>query len=183
MLQLCYATLVININLQAQNICISFVQCRPDICTMLYQHLWRWFNIVQMLYKCFVFTVNWRRISNIYKAKGVISGNVIAGRQKLQAVVFLFVCRADKTEVLTDELVQLEKRIEQIQKVCHSSQKRIQGCLISQGTDNEKRLVSDFVVPSTICLFSFATGLSAGLIILTWYCKVKLQSLAVKLQS
>ena len=43
---------------QTQNICITFVQCRPnvfDVGPTLYK-VTRWSNIVQMLYKYLVFT-------------------------------------------------------------------------------------------------------------------------------
>ena len=45
---------IIVMSQQTQNICITCVHLY-NICTMLAQRLRRWANIVQMLYKCFVF--------------------------------------------------------------------------------------------------------------------------------
>ena len=40
---------------QTQNTCITFVKHLYNICKTSAQRLRRWSNIVQMLYKCFVF--------------------------------------------------------------------------------------------------------------------------------
>lgn len=48
--------------------------------------------------------------------------------------------RAEKTEVLSDDLLQIEKRMELVRLVSHNSHKRLVSCLQGQlGTDTEKR--------------------------------------------
>ncbi|XP_062999224.1 rho GTPase-activating protein 17 isoform X5 [Elgaria multicarinata webbii] len=48
--------------------------------------------------------------------------------------------RAEKTEVLSDDLLQIERRLDNVRSVCHNSCKRLAGCLHGQyGTDAEKR--------------------------------------------
>ncbi|XP_030840228.1 rho GTPase-activating protein 17 isoform X4 [Strongylocentrotus purpuratus] len=47
--------------------------------------------------------------------------------------------RAEKTEVLNDELLQCEKRTEHIKHTCQNITKKLSGCLIGSGTDVEKR--------------------------------------------
>ncbi|XP_047215094.1 rho GTPase-activating protein 17-like isoform X1 [Girardinichthys multiradiatus] len=48
--------------------------------------------------------------------------------------------RAEKTEVLSDDLLQIEKRIEMVRLVSHNMHKRLVSCLQGQlGTDTEKR--------------------------------------------
>ncbi|KAM4531126.1 rho GTPase-activating protein 17b isoform 1-T1 [Odontesthes bonariensis] len=48
--------------------------------------------------------------------------------------------RAEKTEVLSDDLLQIEKRMELVRSVSHNTQKRLVFCLQGQlGTDTEKR--------------------------------------------
>nr|XP_033818877.1 rho GTPase-activating protein 17 isoform X2 [Geotrypetes seraphini] len=48
--------------------------------------------------------------------------------------------RAEKTEVLSDDLLQIERRLDTVRSVCHNSQKRLAGCLQGQaGTDADKR--------------------------------------------
>uniref|UniRef100_A0ABM5F026 Rho GTPase-activating protein 17 isoform X3 n=1 Tax=Pogona vitticeps TaxID=103695 RepID=A0ABM5F026_9SAUR len=48
--------------------------------------------------------------------------------------------RAEKTEVLSDDLLQIERRLDTVRSVCHNSCKRLVACLHGQyGTDTEKR--------------------------------------------
>ncbi|XP_064414790.1 rho GTPase-activating protein 17a isoform X4 [Latimeria chalumnae] len=48
--------------------------------------------------------------------------------------------RAEKTEVLSDDLLQIEKRLDTVRTVCHHTHKRLQLCLQSQpGTEIDKR--------------------------------------------
>ncbi|XP_040918792.1 rho GTPase-activating protein 17b isoform X2 [Toxotes jaculatrix] len=48
--------------------------------------------------------------------------------------------RAEKTEVLSDDLLQIERRMELVRLVSHNTHKRLVSCLQGQlGTDNEKR--------------------------------------------
>ncbi|XP_039766880.1 rho GTPase-activating protein 17 isoform X4 [Ornithorhynchus anatinus] len=48
--------------------------------------------------------------------------------------------RAEKTEVLNDDLLQIERRLDTVRSVCHNSYKRLMGCFQGQqGTDSEKR--------------------------------------------
>ncbi|XP_062589781.1 rho GTPase-activating protein 17-like isoform X6 [Saccostrea cucullata] len=48
--------------------------------------------------------------------------------------------RAEKSEVLSEDLQTVEKRVELVKSVCQSTAKKISGCLQGQGTDFEKRL-------------------------------------------
>ncbi|XP_041434479.1 rho GTPase-activating protein 44 isoform X9 [Xenopus laevis] len=48
--------------------------------------------------------------------------------------------RAEKTEVLSDDLLQVEKRLELVKQVTHSTHKKLMACLQGQqGTDTDKR--------------------------------------------
>ncbi|NXG02729.1 RHG17 protein, partial [Sakesphorus luctuosus] len=48
--------------------------------------------------------------------------------------------RAEKTEVLSEDLLQIERRLDTVRSVCHLAQKRLIACLQGQhGTDPEKR--------------------------------------------
>uniref|UniRef100_A0A8C7E2I4 Rho GTPase-activating protein 17 n=1 Tax=Naja naja TaxID=35670 RepID=A0A8C7E2I4_NAJNA len=48
--------------------------------------------------------------------------------------------RAEKTEVLSDDLLQIERRLDNVRSVCHNSYKRLVLCLQGQyGTEAEKR--------------------------------------------
>ncbi|XP_077314725.1 rho GTPase-activating protein 44 isoform X3 [Lithobates pipiens] len=48
--------------------------------------------------------------------------------------------RAEKTEVLSDDLLQVEKRLELVKQVSHSTHKKLTACLQGQqGTDTDKR--------------------------------------------
>uniref|UniRef100_A0A3B4B8W7 BAR domain-containing protein n=1 Tax=Periophthalmus magnuspinnatus TaxID=409849 RepID=A0A3B4B8W7_9GOBI len=48
--------------------------------------------------------------------------------------------RAEKTEVLSDDLLQIEKRMELVRQVSHNAHKKLVSCLQGQlGTDTEKR--------------------------------------------
>ncbi|XP_067318291.1 rho GTPase-activating protein 17-like isoform X2 [Anolis sagrei] len=48
--------------------------------------------------------------------------------------------RAEKTEVLSDDLLQIERRLDMVRSVCHNSHKRLVMCLQGQyGTDAEKK--------------------------------------------
>ncbi|XP_033115007.1 rho GTPase-activating protein 17-like isoform X2 [Anneissia japonica] len=48
--------------------------------------------------------------------------------------------RAEKTEVLNQDLQQCEKRVEQIKHACQNTSKKLSACQQSQGTDVEKRM-------------------------------------------
>ena len=56
---------------------------------------------------------------------------------------FTFFCRAEKTEVLSEDLVHLEKKVENIKQAFQSTTKKIASTLPGSGTDVDKRLVSD----------------------------------------
>ncbi|KAF6272290.1 Rho GTPase activating protein 17 [Rhinolophus ferrumequinum] len=48
--------------------------------------------------------------------------------------------RAEKTEVLSDDLLQIERRLDTVRSVCHHSHKRLLACFQGQhGTDAERR--------------------------------------------
>ncbi|XP_053131652.1 rho GTPase-activating protein 17 isoform X4 [Hemicordylus capensis] len=48
--------------------------------------------------------------------------------------------RAEKTEVLSEDLLQIERRLDNVRSVCHNSSKRLVACLHGQyGTDADKR--------------------------------------------
>ncbi|XP_071067338.1 rho GTPase-activating protein 17 isoform X8 [Dasypus novemcinctus] len=48
--------------------------------------------------------------------------------------------RAEKTEVLSEDLLQIERRLDTVRSVCHHSHKRLMGCFQGQhGTDAERR--------------------------------------------
>ncbi|XP_048761918.2 rho GTPase-activating protein 44-like isoform X3 [Ostrea edulis] len=48
--------------------------------------------------------------------------------------------RAEKSEVLSEDLQTVEKRVDLVKTVCQSTAKKIAGCLQGQGSDMEKRL-------------------------------------------
>ncbi|XP_072337230.1 rho GTPase-activating protein 44-like isoform X2 [Scyliorhinus torazame] len=49
-------------------------------------------------------------------------------------------CRAEKTEVLSEDLLQIEKRMDAIRIISHNTHKRLAACLqVQQGTEVEKR--------------------------------------------
>ncbi|XP_053551172.1 rho GTPase-activating protein 17 isoform X2 [Bombina bombina] len=48
--------------------------------------------------------------------------------------------RAEKTEVLSEDLLQIERRLDIVRLVCHNAHKKLLGCLQGQpGTDSDKR--------------------------------------------
>ncbi|KAE8579072.1 hypothetical protein XENTR_v10023892 [Xenopus tropicalis] len=48
--------------------------------------------------------------------------------------------RAEKTEVLSDDLLQIERRLDTVRLICHNAHKKLLGCLQGQpGTEAEKR--------------------------------------------
>uniref|UniRef100_A0A8C3D3Y3 Rho GTPase activating protein 17 n=1 Tax=Corvus moneduloides TaxID=1196302 RepID=A0A8C3D3Y3_CORMO len=54
--------------------------------------------------------------------------------------------RAERTEVLSEDLLQIERRLDTVRSVCHLAQKRLIACLQGQhGTDPDKRHVSTAV--------------------------------------
>uniref|UniRef100_A0A8C6TIW0 Rho GTPase activating protein 17b n=1 Tax=Neogobius melanostomus TaxID=47308 RepID=A0A8C6TIW0_9GOBI len=66
--------------------------------------------------------------------------------------------RAEKTEVLSDDLLQIEKRMELVRLVSHNAHKRLVSCLQGQlGTDTEKRHVS----PLASCDFTLSKMMDA----------------------
>ena len=58
--------------------------------------------------------------------------------------MFLFPCRfrAEKSEVLSEDVLLLEKRVDLIKQVCHNTQKALSACIQGKGNDVEKRLVN-----------------------------------------
>ncbi len=58
--------------------------------------------------------------------------------------------------MLSEDLLQLEKRVDVIKQVCHNTHKKLGGCLLGQGTDVEKRLVrcSPFLQKNDILMLS-----------------------------
>ena len=54
-------------------------------------------------------------------------------------------CRAERTEVLSEEHHELERRVDLIHRISQMLLKKLQACLSSQGvtTDAEKRMVSN----------------------------------------
>jgi len=58
--------------------------------------------------------------------------------------VFDFRLRAEKSDVLSDEELSLERKVECMKVICQNISKKVQGCLRGQGQagDVEKRLVS-----------------------------------------
>ncbi|XP_043945342.1 rho GTPase-activating protein 17 isoform X2 [Protopterus annectens] len=64
--------------------------------------------------------------------------------------------RAEKTEVLSEDLLQIEKRLDAVRWVCHNSTKKLASCLQGQsGTDVEKRHKK---IPLTILSSCFQEG-------------------------
>lgn len=55
--------------------------------------------------------------------------------------IFSLNFRAEKSEVLSEDLQSVEKRVDLVKTVCQSTSKKIAGCLQGQGVDMEKRLV------------------------------------------
>jgi len=56
----------------------------------------------------------------------------------------LWTCRAGKTEALSDDLQDADRRVELIRNACQNTSKKISGTLLAQGQDvasKEKRLV------------------------------------------
>ncbi|XP_039090308.1 rho GTPase-activating protein 17 isoform X1 [Hyaena hyaena] len=47
--------------------------------------------------------------------------------------------RAEKTEVLSEDLLQIERRLDTVRSVCHHSHKRLAACFQGHGSDVEKR--------------------------------------------
>ncbi len=68
-------------------------------------------------------------------------------------IVLSFGFRAEKSEVLSEDLLVLDKRVELIRQVCHNTQKTLSACVQGKGTDVEKRLVS--TLSFRVILFSF----------------------------
>lgn len=51
-------------------------------------------------------------------------------------------CRTEKTEVLTDELQGLDRHVDNIRETCHVAEKKIRGVLRTEGSENDKKIVS-----------------------------------------
>ncbi|XP_045317543.1 rho GTPase-activating protein 17 isoform X2 [Leopardus geoffroyi] len=49
--------------------------------------------------------------------------------------------RAEKTEVLSEDLLQIERRLDTVRSICHHSHKRLAACFQGHGPDVEKRYV------------------------------------------
>uniref|UniRef100_A0A8C0GH38 Rho GTPase-activating protein 17 n=1 Tax=Chelonoidis abingdonii TaxID=106734 RepID=A0A8C0GH38_CHEAB len=59
---------------------------------------------------------------------------------RLTFLLVFFPFRAEKTEVLSEDLLQIERRLDTVRSVCHISQKRLIACFQGQyGTDADKR--------------------------------------------
>ncbi|XP_041076761.1 rho GTPase-activating protein 44-like isoform X2 [Polyodon spathula] len=72
--------------------------------------------------------------------------------------------RAEKTEVLSEDLLQVEKRLELVKQVTHSTHKKLTACLQSQqGVDVDKRSVRS---PSKLPLMTLAQCLVEGAAVL-----------------
>ncbi|XP_040505582.2 rho GTPase-activating protein 44 isoform X5 [Gallus gallus] len=64
----------------------------------------------------------------------------LAQRCSISARRGSWVCRAEKTEVLSEDLLQVEKRLELVKQVSHSTHKKLTACLQGQqGVDADKR--------------------------------------------
>ena len=61
---------------------------------------------------------------------------------KLLHKSFSVVFSAARSEVLTEDLQSLEKRVDLVKQVCHTMVKKLQACSLSQSGDFERRLVS-----------------------------------------
>ncbi|XP_074648090.1 rho GTPase-activating protein 17-like [Tubulanus polymorphus] len=72
--------------------------------------------------------------------------------------------RAEKTEALTDDLAQIEKRIELIKTVSLNTHKKISGCLQATGVDVEKRLKKIPVTALSCSMIESSTLLGESLI-------------------
>ncbi|XP_075755996.1 rho GTPase-activating protein 17 isoform X9 [Pelodiscus sinensis] len=69
--------------------------------------------------------------------------------------------RAEKTEVLSDDLLQIERRLDTVRSVCHIAQKRLTACFQGQyGTDADKR-------HKKLPLTAFAQNMQEGSVQLT----------------
>uniref|UniRef100_A0A452RPY1 Rho GTPase-activating protein 44 n=1 Tax=Ursus americanus TaxID=9643 RepID=A0A452RPY1_URSAM len=67
--------------------------------------------------------------------------------------------RAEKTEVLSEDLLQVEKRLELVKQVSHSTHKKLTACLQGQqGAEADKRSVSAFLPPAPRPLHPWRTG-------------------------
>ena len=55
---------------------------------------------------------------------------------------FFYYFRAEKSEVLSVDLLSVEKRVDQVRAVCTSTAKKLAMSIQGSGTDMEKRLVS-----------------------------------------
>nr|XP_025045798.1 rho GTPase-activating protein 17 isoform X7 [Pelodiscus sinensis] len=72
-----------------------------------------------------------------------------------------FSFRAEKTEVLSDDLLQIERRLDTVRSVCHIAQKRLTACFQGQyGTDADKR-------HKKLPLTAFAQNMQEGSVQLT----------------
>jgi len=77
--------------------------------------------------------------------KAHFSPNIVLSRLTSHDSQHVMVCyRAEKTEVLNEEELILERKVEQMKNICLNVSKKVQGCLHiqPQGGDVEKRLVS-----------------------------------------
>uniref|UniRef100_A0A8D1Q2Z5 Rho GTPase activating protein 17 n=1 Tax=Sus scrofa TaxID=9823 RepID=A0A8D1Q2Z5_PIG len=67
--------------------------------------------------------------------------------------------RAEKTEVLSEDLLQIERRLDTVRSMCHHSHKRLMACFQGQhGTDAERRHMSheeELVCRGSVSLFYF----------------------------
>lgn len=53
-----------------------------------------------------------------------------------------FVNRVEKSEVLSDDLISVEKRVELVRQACQTTMKKMQLSIQGTGPDQEKRVVS-----------------------------------------
>ncbi|CAH2307487.1 rho GTPase-activating 17 isoform X1 [Pelobates cultripes] len=75
---------------------------------------------------------------------GLLVGGIIrlfnGGRRSVELLRPREPGRAEKTEVLNEDLLQIERRLDLVRMVCHNSHKKLLGCLQGQpGTDTDKR--------------------------------------------
>uniref|UniRef100_A0A8C9KZ32 Rho GTPase-activating protein 17 n=1 Tax=Panthera tigris altaica TaxID=74533 RepID=A0A8C9KZ32_PANTA len=59
--------------------------------------------------------------------------------QLARQTLFIFSHRAEKTEVLSEDLLQIERRLDTVRSICHHSHKRLAACFQGHGPDVEKR--------------------------------------------
>lgn len=69
---------------------------------------------------------------------------------------FFFFYRAERSEVLSEDLLSVEKRVEQVRSACMNTAKKLDLSMQGSGTDFEKRLVSISASSSSYFFFCIA---------------------------